>query len=376
METQPVRILHVLGYFNHGGTESLVMNLFRKIDRSKIMFDFVVHSQTEGFFEKEAKSLGARIHRVPQYKGYNHLNYLKAWKKLFSNNSEYKIVHGHVRSTASLYLKVARQFSLITIAHSHSVSSGSGLSGKVKQFMQRNIIKYSNYNFACSVFAGEWLFGQDAVRKSNFFVMKNAIDAEKYIYDEGIRDSYRNELNVKNKKVIGHIGRFHESKNHERILEIFADVNRTVPEAVLLLIGDGQLLPDIKDKADKLGIRENIVFLGSRSDAAGLYQAMDLFLFPSLYEGLGIAVVEAQASGLPTVVASTIPKEAIYTSFVEMYNLNEENAVWSKAVVSLLQANKRQNVSLKDIIEAGYDIKPTADWYQTFIINLKNKGEI
>lgn len=369
MSDKPIRILHVLGYFDHGGTESLVMNVFREMDRSKIMFDFVVHSQEEGYFEEEVLAMGSKIHRVPKYKGHNHLAYKKSWNDLFDKHPEYSIVHGHVRSTASIYLKIAKQHGLKTIAHSHSVSSGAGLSGMIKNLMQRKIVDNADELLACSLFAGEWLFGTDSVLESNFHVMKNAIDAEKYIYDTSIRTSLRNELNLQDKCVIGHVGRFHESKNHERLIDIFNEVQKLVSNAVLLLVGEGQLLPDMKRKVEDLGISDKVQFLGSRSDVSNVYQAMDVFLFPSLYEGLGIAVVEAQASGLHCVVATSIPEEAIYTNLVDLIPLQEKNEVWVDAVKAFTGNRTRGDVTLEDIKNAQYDIKGTADWYSDFILS-------
>lgn len=370
MNSQPLRVLHVLGFFDHGGTESLVINLLRKIDRKKIMFDFVVHSEAEGVYEKEVKELGAHIYRVPKYKGYNHLSYVKAWETIFSDHPEYKIVHGHVRSTASIYLKIAKEYGLTTIAHSHSVSSGSGIAGRARQFFQRNIVTHSDYKLACSIYAGEWLFGENTVLNPDFYVMKNAINAETYLFNSKTRQTYRKDLGLTDKKVIGHIGRFHESKNHKRLVELFSSIKKVVPEAVLLLIGEGQLLPEIKQQVVKEGLSDSVMFLGSRDDAAQLYQAMDLFLFPSLYEGLGIAVVEAQASGLPSIVASSIPEEAIFTPFVNVFSLKEDNSIWISAAFSELGADKRWPVDLEDIKEAGYDIDATAKWYESFVINL------
>ncbi|WP_205617876.1 glycosyltransferase family 1 protein [Atopococcus tabaci] len=373
MENKPIRILHVLGYFNYGGAEALVMNLFRHIDRSEIMFDFVVHSEEKGAFEKEAESMGARIFRVPQYTGKNHFKYRDAWKTLFKEHPEYAIIHGHVRSTASIYLKIAKEYGLRTISHSHSISSGSGLSAAVKNLMQKRIRHTADYFLACSHTAGEWLFGDQVVTQPNFHIMNNAIDAKQFIFDPEKREHVRQSLNLTDEFVVGHVGRLHESKNHFRLLDIFNQLQREHPDSRLVLVGDGELEESIEQRVAELGLTNKVIMLGARSDTYDLLQAMDVFLFPSLYEGLGISVVEAQASGLPCVVSTTVPDEAVITDLVTSVSLNEENAVWVEAIRTTSRDNRQETVSLKDIEDSGYDIKKVSQWYAEFINSILKK---
>lgn len=370
MSKKPVRVLHVLGYFDFGGTESLVMNTFRHIDRSQIVFDFVVHSEKEGAFEKEAIELGATIYRVPQYKGKNHLAYKKAWRDFFDTHPDYDIIHGHVRSTANIYLAIAESYGLKTIAHSHSISSGSGVSGFIKNLMQKRIRKTADQFLACSTEAGRWLFGKEVIDQSNFHVMNNAIEGQKYLYNEEIRNKWRNELGFDEHLVIGHLGRFHESKNHMRLLELFHSVHERNPQAKLMLIGDGDLSQQIKEKTEELNLTDHVVFMGSRNDAHELLQAMDVFLFPSKYEGLGIAVVEAQASSLPSVIADTVPSEAVFTGLVTSLDLEEPDAVWVKQIEKAATLERKRRVTIEDLKEAHYDIREIASWYNSYVTNL------
>lgn len=364
---KPTRILHVLGYFDYGGAEALVMNIFRQLDQSKITFDFVVHGDEVGALEKKAVALGSKVYRVPQYTGKNHISYRRAWKQIFEDHPEYTVIHGHVRSTANIYLKIAKKYGLETIAHSHSVSSGTGLSAIVKNVMQRGIRNTADYFLACSVEAGEWLFGEKVISQPNFNVMKNAIHAEKYLFNREIRDKFRKRLGLEDQLVIGHVGRFHEAKNHVRLINIFNQFQKEQPNSVLLLIGDGETQKVIKQEISTLELGDKVRLLGSRNDTDQLLQAMDIFLFPSLYEGLGISVVEAQASGLPSVVSTAIPEEAIYTDLVHPVSLEENDEAWVSVMNRIDLFGRENHVTLEDIQQANYEIKEISRWYVRFI---------
>jgi len=362
---EPIRILHVFGALDRGGAETMIMNLYRKIDRRKIQFDFIIHTKKQCDFNDEIKLLGGRIYHLPRYKGTNHFQYKKAWRTFFRDNPEYKIVHGHVRSTASIYLKIAKKQGLITISHSHNTSSGFGVSSIVKTILQYPIRHTADYLFACSKSAGEWLFGKRACQRDNFIILNNAIDAEKFIYDDCIRENMRESLNIeKNKFVIGHIGRFHTQKNHSLIIDIFKQVYDKNKNAVLLLVGDGELRPKIEKKVMNLGLAENVIFTGVRSDIPKLMQVMDLFLFPSLYEGLGIVVIEAQAAGLQCIVADNLPNEAFVTDLIQKVPLRESPQEWSNIILGFQDYNKRNTYN--EIKSKGFVITDTADKLQRF----------
>ncbi|WP_394238278.1 glycosyltransferase family 1 protein [Niallia oryzisoli] len=363
---KPIRILHVLGGLNRAGAETMVINLYRNIDRTKVQFDFIVHTKDKCDYDDEIRSLGGRIFSVPRYTGKNHFQYTKAWSDFFKQYPEYKIVHGHVRSTAWIYLEIAKKNNLITIAHSHSTSSGSGLSAIVKGILQYPIRYTADYLLACSNHAGTWLFGKKACRKDNFFIIKNAIDTKKFIYNEDIRTKKRNDFQFEDKFVIGHIGRFDVSKNHEFLIDIFQAVHKRNNNAVLMMVGDGDLRQSIEKKVNNLKLTDSVVFTGVRSDIPELLQAMDVFVFPSLYEGLGIVTVEAQAAGLNCVVADTIPNEAFLTDLIKAIPLGCHVEEWSDAILSS-NGNKKQGEIHEKIKNAGYDIaqnvKKMEDFY-------------
>ena len=213
--SDPIRIIQVFAQMNRGGAETMIMNLYRMIERSQIQFDFIVHTNEECAYDNEIRSLGGRIYRVPRYNGKNHFEYIKSWNKFFKTHPNYKIIHGHVRSTASIYLKIAKKFGLVTIAHSHSTSSGTGFSSIVKNILQYPIRNIADYLFACSEQSGEWLFGKNASKRNNFVILKNSIDVKKFVFNERVRFEKRKELKIDDKFVIGHIGRFIPSKNHK-----------------------------------------------------------------------------------------------------------------------------------------------------------------
>lgn len=363
---KPIRILHVLGRLDRGGAETMVMNLYRNIDRSKIQFDFVVHTKDKCDFDEEVRSLGGEIHFVPQYTGKNHLQYKKSWHDLFNNNKEYKIIHGHVRSTAGIYLRVAKKYGLIAIAHSHNTSSGRGASALIKNSLQYPIRHIADYLFACSKFAGEWLFGKAKCKGENFHLLNNAIESRKFIFDENIRKNKREEFAIENKFVIGHVARFHPQKNHMFLIDVFKEVHKKNEDTVLMLIGKGELQPKVKEKVEKLGLSDSVIFAGLRKDIPELLQAMDLFVFPSLFEGLGIVAVEAQAAGLKCVVADTVPKEAFVTDLIESVSLNDSIEVWSDTIMKNSRYDRRN--TQKEIYRQGYDIQKTSQWLERFYL--------
>ena len=356
---EPIRILHVLGALNRGGTETMVMNLYRSMDRNKIQFDFMIHTTVHCDYTDEILSLGGKIYSVPRYTGKNHFYYKKEWKAFLKEHPEYHILHGHVRSTAAIYLKIANQFGLITIAHSHSTSSGKGIAALVKNIMQLSIRYTADYLFACSLNAGEWLFGKEATKKENFYEIKNGINVEKYKFNTIMRKSVRKKFGFEdNQLVIGHVGRFCYPKNHEFLVDIFNEVHKERSDSILLLVGDGELRKKIEKKVEKLGLKKSVIFTGVRNDVPDLMQAMDVFVFPSYYEGLGIALIEAQASGLPCFTSeNTVPKEtALIIDLVHFVQLEKPAKDWCAEIFFDLEKKPVRLNRTFEICNKGYDI--------------------
>ena len=365
--SNPIRVLHVLGALNIGGAETMVMNLYRNIDRDKVQFDFVIHTTAHCDFTDEILELGGKIHSCPRYVGKNHFQYCKWWKNFLKEHEEYHIIHGHVRSTASLYLAVAKKQGRITIAHSHSTSNGEGVSALVKNIMQFPIRCTADYMFACSESAGEWLFGSKAIEKENFKVIANGIDLKRFAFDEAKRRQTREMLGIsEDTVVIGHVGRFTEPKNHKFLIDVFSEFQNKVPNSKLLLVGDGELMPAIKEKVSEKNIQEKVIFVGNRSDTEVFYQAMDVFVFPSLWEGLGIVAIEAIANGLTVIASEGVPGAIALSERVFFLSLGSVEK-WVKYLVN--NCYRINNISDNKKLQL-YDIKQIADGIQKFYLQV------
>lgn len=368
--SEPIRILQVLAEMNRGGAETMIMNLYRHIDRAKIQFDFIVHTQKECAFDDEIEQLGGRIYRIPRYTGKNHFNYIKAWKVFFINHPEYRLIHGHVRSTATIYLLIARKYGLKTIVHSHSTASRGNITHRIiKRIMQFPIKYIADYMFACSIEAGRWLFGKNFNEDNRFILLKNAIDIDRYLYNEGVRKSVRKEFNIDNKFVLGHIGSFSYPKNHKFLIDVFYEVKKVKNDAVLMLVGDGDLLLDIKNKVNGLGLEDSVIFTGLRSDVHELLQSMDLLVFPSIFEGLPVTLIEAQAAGLKSYISDSITNDIMITELIEKIPLDSGAISWAKKILEDFYFHERKNYRAV-IAYNGYDINKTSQEYQDFCIEL------
>lgn len=363
-----VRILHVLGGLNRGGAESMVMNLYRAVDRTKIQFDFIVHTDTHQDYTDEILSLGGKIYSFPKYRVYNGLKLTRIWNNFFKEHPEYKILHSHVRSYASIYLPIAKKHGLTTIIHSHSTSNGKGLASIVKRILQSSLKRRADYLFACSEEAGEWLYGSEAIKKENYRMIPNAVDTAKFCYNEQVRREKRKELGIPDGVVVyGHVGRLHPAKNHMFLLDAFSETLKSRPDSILLIVGDGELRGDIEAKIRELGISDNVKMLGSRGDVADLLQAMDVFVFPSRWEGLPVTVVEAQAAGLPCLVSETVTRDVAVSHLVRYIPIDSGVDAWVREMLSLEFA--RDNV-IDEIKNAGFDINAAAEKLTEFYSEL------
>lgn len=350
---EQVRILHVVPNMNSGGLENLIMNLYRNIDRSKIQFDFLVHYQKKGIFDDEIEKLGGKIYRFTFREDNNIIKYIRDLNKFFKEHTEYKIVHGHMASLGYIYLGIAKKYKVpVRIAHSHGTSYLKTLKGYVK-FITFKFAKYkSNVNFACSTEAGQYLFG----KKRKFEFIPNAIDMQKFEYNKKIREEVRRKLGIDDKIVIGNVGRFNLQKNHKFIIDIFNGVRKKKKEVILLLVGDGELHKDIEKQIQQLGIEEDVKLLGVRKDTNELYQAMDIFLMPSLFEGLPLAGVEAQASNLKCFFSNTITREVQISNNIEFLSLELKAEQWADIIIKNFNYD-RKNVK---ITNRNFDIKNLA----------------
>ena len=360
---QPIRVLQVIGSMNRGGAENFIMNIYRNIDRSKVQFDFLVCSKQKAAFDNEIEALGGKIYRDIDYlNSKNILKYQSLCDDFFKNHN-YKIVHCHIGSVAQFVLRAAKKNGAITVSHSHMAAAD--LKSKI---LYIPITKHSDYLFACSKGAAISRYGKKVLENNNCKVINNAIDINKFSFDESLRDSIRKNLSVENNFVIGHIGRFHEQKNHSFIIDIFNEVLLINKNAKLVLAGKGDLESDIKSKVDEFGISDKVIFLGLVDNPEEVLNAFDLLLFPSLYEGLPVSVVEAQANGLRCLLSDTVSPDTKITDLVEFYSLENSASRWAEKVLSYSDYSHKD--TSEQIRKSGYDARELAKELEKFYLNL------
>lgn len=372
---EPIRILYVNGgIMSRGGIESYMMNYYRNLDRDKIQIDFIVHGFEKGVYDDEIKLMGGRIYNVP-VKSKDYIGNIKALRKIFLSG-QYKIVHSHMDAMSTVVLKEAKKCGIpIRIAHSHNTQhlTNSRLKFILNEYARKNIKKYATHLFACSEDAGKWLFGKKSFDDGKVKIINNAIDLNKFKFDIIKRQKIRNELGIKDEFVIGHVGRFDYQKNHSFLLDIFKGVLEKLPKSKLILVGDGHLKNEIFNKIKKLNIKDNVIILGLRDDVNEIINAFDIFILPSLFEGLGIVGVEAQTNGLQCVLSDVIPKEIRITENVEFISLNENPEVWVEKVVSISKKNNERQENSELLKFCRYDINTEAKKLQKLYFDLLNK---
>lgn len=350
---------------NRGGAETLIMNLYRNMDRSKIQFDFLTCK--EGVFDEEIKQLGGKVHRIPYVTDVGHRRYINALHSFFTTHQQYQIVHSHMDKMSGFVLREAKRSGIpIRIAHSHSTSSEGGFLTKLyKWYAGRSILPCATHLLACSGAAAKWLFEREAT------VIKNGIECNRFAFSLKVREEVRKELGLQeNSFVIGHVGRFAQAKNHVFLIEVFAQLLKMKPNSVLVLVGDGPLRSKMEQKVKELHIENCVKFLGVRSEIHHLLQAFDVFVFPSIHEGLPVTLIEAQGAGLPCIISDTISKEVdLGLDLVKHISLHNQNA-WLEEINRIVLRNASRSIKEKALYDAGYDIKHTAQLTRNFYLTM------
>lgn len=350
-----IRVLHSVSNMDRAGIETMLMNYYRHIDRTKVQFDFLCNKIKPGAYDEEIKQLGGHIYHSPGLNPLKFFKYKKFMINLFKDNPEIKIMHSHNGELAYQSLYGAYKFGIKTrICHAHNTKIEPNLKKPLKLLYKTQLKKVATNYWGCGVDAVRFYFGDKVVKDNNYMVLHNAIDVDKFIYNENIRNRIRDELNLQDKFVIGHVGRFMEQKNHEFILELFKVILEKEPNAILLLLGDGELQEKIKQKANELKIYDSIKFLGNVNNVNEMYQAMDVFILPSLFEGLPVVGIEAQAAGLKCFFSDIITKEVKITENVKYISLNSSLNNWASAILDEKIYNRKDMKNV--IIEAGYSI--------------------
>lgn len=363
MGESPIRVLQIVTQMTRGGLETMLMNYYRHIDRTKVQFDFLEHRGYMADYDEEILALGGRIHRLPRLNPLSR-EYLTALDRFFADHPEYRIVHSHLDCMAGIPLKAAQKHGIPTrIAHAHSSNQNKNLKYPIKLICRQSIPRYATDLFACGQEAGRWMF-----RGYDFTVLNNAIDAEKFVYDESIRAEARQEFGIDPQAlVMGHVGRFSPEKNLKFLIDVFYSLAQKHTDSRLLLVGSGPLEAAIREQCNKLGIQDRVFFAGVRSDVNRILQAMDVFVLPSLYEGLGIVAVEAQAAGLPCIASDRVPEECVRTSgLVHFLSLKENPDRWAQEVLQQIRIKRTDRSS--EIRRNEYDIRENAKWLEDFYL--------
>lgn len=373
MNEKPIRIAQIMGKMNSGGVESFVMNYYRNIDRNEIQFDFIVDEDSLLPQKEEIEKLGGKIIKVPKYEKI--IKYIFILTKILKKNN-YKIVHSHLNSLSVFPLFCAYVAGVpVRIAHSHSTSNkNEKIKNIIKEILKPFSKLFATDFCACTQHAAKWLFGKKALKQRKIEIIPNAIDINKFKFDINVRNSLRNKLGIKNKFVIGHVGRFMKQKNHEFLIDIFSKIHKEKEDTILLLIGDGPLEEKIINKVKKLKLEESVLFIGTTDKVEDYMCAIDLFVFPSLYEGFGMVTIEAQCSGLPCIVSSELPDDVNVSNLIKFLPLNKKK-LWIKEIIKAIDNPIIRNTNNKNIIQNGYDIFQSNNILQELYIK-KYKSQV
>lgn len=367
MGNGPIRVLQIHNNINSfGGVEAMILNIYRHIDHGKVQFDILnLNESTFGVYEEEVIDFGGNVYSLNLAYSSGLLRHIEYAGRLykFLQSHRYDIVHTNSGKFLFQYVSAIvgrgkRAGKTQIIVHSHNSWERLGWKKQLLKPLQKWLLKNADRCLACSEQAAYHLFPQYAVEQGRVQIIKNGIDTERFSYDEAVRNEIRKELGLGGKFVIGHSGRFDLQKNHVFLMDIFAEVCKEREDARLLLVGDGSLMEDMQTKARILGLEEKVLFVGRRNDVERFYQAMDVFVFPSLHEGLPVALIEAQCSGLPCVIADTISQEAAVTELIRFQSLTEKPAVWARQASDCRKTARRSHK--KELEEAGYSIRQTA----------------
>lgn len=369
-----IHVLHVFGKLNRGGAESRVMDLYRNIDRTRVQFDFVQHTDKVCDFQPEIERLGGKVYHVPPFRFWNYFAYCRAWKLLIREHPELAIVHGHMTSTASVYLPIVQREGRYAIAHSRNAGVDRGIKGVLTKLLRRNLAQKCDCCFACSKLAGEAVFGKTVMEQGRVTIIPNAIDVAGFTFQRELREQMRRELSVADEEIlIGEVARFDPQKNQKFAVEVLAECRKRGYPAKLILVGEGPLREKVMQQVSALGLEDYVIFTGLQQNVKPYYQAMDFFLLPSFYEGLPGVAVEAQASGLRGILSDAVTKEAGITDLMEFRSVEEPASVWAEQIISRGSYERRD--TRKELGEKGFDVKALAMKLQDFYLRVSKDHE-
>ena len=360
-----IKILHVIAGMGSGGAEAMIMNWYRNIDRASVQFDFLLRS-TENMYIDEIEKLGGKVYYTAEYPRHYFKNKKETIRFFKQHASEYAAIHVHCN--ALLYVNIfniAKKYGIKTnIIHSHSIKTKNRVFEIIHKLNKKRMHKMANVFYACSQEAGQWAFHKGI----EYQIIKNGINVERFKYNAEAREKLRAELGIEGKCVLGHVGRFLDVKNHMFLLDVFEKIRKKRNDARLILVGTGPLEEKIKEETERRGLVEQVRFLGVRKDVENIYSAIDIFALPSKYEGLGIVLIEAQASGLPCVASDCIPKECKILDSLQFLPITDSEA-WSNYILKIVVPDNRLKYC-DDVVNAGFDVKESVKKIQDFYCTL------
>lgn len=378
-EKTRVRILQVVNVMDRAGIETMLMNYYRYIDKNKVQFDFLTHRPISGEYDEEINLLGGKIFRAPRLYPQNYINYFKYMKKFFEEHKEYCIIHSHIDAMSLFPLMAAKKAGIpIRISQSHSTAIPKDFKYPIKVFCKRYLCKFANKYWACGKEAAKFLFGEKRVSENSIIYVHNSIDTNKFSYNLQDRVKVRRALKINEDEfLVGHVGRFSDVKNHKFLINIFEELIKINTNSRLMLVGIGEKENYIRDLVESKGLSSKVMFMGSRSDISELLQAMDVFVLPSLYEGVPVAAIEAQAAGLVTIVSDTVTSEAGITDLYKQISLKKSANEWAKYILNEVNSYIRIDTS-KNIKKGCYDIKQEVrkleSLYLEYMESIKNEN--
>ncbi len=360
----PKRILHVTSVLNIGGIENFLMSVFRNIDRNKIIFDFLVIREDNGYYEEEIKRLGGKIYKIPSIKKKGYVHFKKNIDTFFKKHTEYDIVHSHVNALSSIVLKAAMKNGVKTrIAHSHTAFPKYSLPEKIfKNHLKKAIPFVATHMLACSTGAAKWLFEKKFL---NAIILKNGVDISHFEFSALKRDEARKKLQIEDKFVILNIGRFSKEKNHVFLLSIFMEILKRRSDAILICVGNGKLKKYIRKLSSQPLFKNKVLLFDAQEDITFFLNASDVYVSPSIFEGFGISALEAQLNFLPCVLSDSYPEEVNISKKCIFLSLKDHPKTWAENIVDL----PRKNSLTKDFSLSQYDIRNTVKFLTDFYLN-------
>ena len=362
----------VMGSTGIGGAQAFVLNVLRNIDTNKFQIDFAVNKfAPQDGIEQECYKYGCKFYQLPYFTIYNYIRFKRAWESFLSTHP-YDIVYAHSTNSASIYLGIAHKYGMKTIAHSHSAGyRGNAIERFVKKIFANKVKRVSDYWFACSDIAAKRLFGNNYKTNQKYHYIPNAIDAGKYIFDSQTRETLREKLGVDKDTILyGHVGTFSAPKNHMFLIDVFADICQINPKSKLLCCGTGALIDQVKAHAKTKGVLEKISFVGVVNNVNEYMMAMDVFIFPSIFEGFPVAALEAQASGLCIILSDTITNEVDLTNNICRMDLKQSPMEWAQRAVTLPTSAESRTAQNIVIAESQYNIKTAVKQFEELYIKL------